>query len=112
MAPQRRAGGACSSSSSAWVTAVPSSCWSTWFAIGDRDRFDYEVAYILEDENSLVPQLDDAGVPVHSLGAASNRDLGWTLRLRALLRQGDFDRHAFAPALCGDARADGGRGQH
>ena len=65
---------------------------------GDRDRFQYEVAYMLEDFDALVPQLTDAGVPVHSLGAASNRDLGWTLRLRALLRQGDFDvMHSHLP---------------
>jgi glycosyltransferase involved in cell wall biosynthesis len=57
----------------------------------DSERFDYEVAYILENENSLVPQLEEAGVTVHSLGAASNRDLGWTRRLRTLLRQRNFD---------------------
>ena len=64
----------------------------------DRQRFDYEVAYILEDSNSLVPELIDAGVAVHSLGAKSNRDLGWTGRLRTLLRQGDFDlMHSHLP---------------
>ena len=64
----------------------------------DRERFDYEVAYILEDSNSLVPELIDAGVAVHSLGAASNRDLGWTRRLHTLLRQGDFDlMHSHLP---------------
>ena len=65
---------------------------------GDRDRFQYEVAYMLEDFDALVPQLTEAGVPVHPLGAASNRDLGWTLRLRALLRQGNFDvMHSHLP---------------
>ncbi len=64
----------------------------------DRERFDYEVAYILESENSLVPQLEDAGVIVHSLGARSNRDLSWTRRLGALLRHGDFDlMHSHLP---------------
>jgi glycosyltransferase involved in cell wall biosynthesis len=64
----------------------------------DRQRFDYEVAYILEDSNSLVSELIDAGVAVHSLGAASNRDLGWTGRLRTLLRTGDFDlMHSHLP---------------
>jgi glycosyltransferase involved in cell wall biosynthesis len=57
----------------------------------DRERFDYEVAYILESENALVPEVEAAGVPVHSLGARSNRDLGWTLRLRALLLRGNYD---------------------
>ncbi len=57
----------------------------------DRERFDYEVGYVLESEDALVPELEAAGVPVHSLGARSNRDLGWTLRLRALLLRGNFD---------------------
>jgi glycosyltransferase involved in cell wall biosynthesis len=65
---------------------------------GDHERFHYEVAYMLEDFDALVPQLTDAGIPVHPLGAASNRDLGWTLRLRALLREGDFDvMHSHLP---------------
>jgi glycosyltransferase involved in cell wall biosynthesis len=57
----------------------------------DRDRFDYEVAYVLEDRNTLVPQLTEAGVPVHSLGARGNHDLRWTRRLRTLLTEGRFD---------------------
>jgi glycosyltransferase involved in cell wall biosynthesis len=57
----------------------------------DRERFDYEVAYILEAQDTLVPELEEAGVTVHSLGARSNRDLAWTRRLRALLRDGNFD---------------------
>ena len=57
----------------------------------DRERFDYEVAYVLEPENTLVPELEAAGVPVHSLGARSNRDLGWMLRFPSLLLQRDFD---------------------
>jgi glycosyltransferase involved in cell wall biosynthesis len=57
----------------------------------DRERFDYEVAYVLESENELVPEVEAAGVPVHSLGARSNRDLSWTLRLRALLLGGNYD---------------------
>ncbi len=57
----------------------------------DRERFDYEVAYILETENALVPELEAAGLTVHSLGARSNRDLAWTLRLRTLLLRGEYD---------------------
>lgn len=64
----------------------------------DQSRFDYEVAYVLENENALVPDLTEAGVPVHSLGARSNRDLGWTVRLRTLLREGNFDiMHSHLP---------------
>jgi glycosyltransferase involved in cell wall biosynthesis len=58
---------------------------------GDRTRFDYEVAYVLAAEDALVPELKDSGVTVHSLGARGNFDLGWTLRLRAILRRGEFD---------------------
>jgi hypothetical protein len=37
----------------------------------DRDRFDYEVAYVLEDHNTLVPELREAGFAVHSWGPAA-----------------------------------------
>ncbi len=57
----------------------------------DRDRFDYEVAYVLEDRNTLVPQLRETGVAVHALGARGNQDLRWARLLRALLAEGDFD---------------------
>jgi glycosyltransferase involved in cell wall biosynthesis len=58
---------------------------------GDRNRFDYEVAYALKQYDALVPDLERAGVPVHSLGARGNYDLRWTARLRTLLARGDFD---------------------
>jgi glycosyltransferase involved in cell wall biosynthesis len=64
----------------------------------DRERFDYEVAYVLEDRDTLVPQLRDAGVTVHSLGARASHDLRWQGRLRALLARGDFDiMHSHLP---------------
>ena len=66
---QRWSGGVASScSSSAWATAAPSSCSFTWCATAIATAFEYEVAYMLEDFDALVPQLTDAGVPVHSLG--------------------------------------------
>jgi glycosyltransferase involved in cell wall biosynthesis len=58
---------------------------------GDRERFDYEVAYVLEDRDALVPQLRDAGVVVHSLGARGSHDLRWTRNLRSVLVRNDFD---------------------
>ena len=57
----------------------------------DRDRFDLEVAYILEDRDTLVPQLQEAGIVVHSLGARGNHDLRWMWRLRVLLAKGNYD---------------------
>jgi glycosyltransferase involved in cell wall biosynthesis len=58
---------------------------------GDHERFDYEVAYVLEDRDALVPQLRDAGVVVHSLGARGSHDLRWTRNLRSVLVRNDFD---------------------
>ena len=37
-------------------------------AARDRRSFDYEVAYVLAAENTLVPAIEDEGVPVHALG--------------------------------------------
>ena len=53
--------------------------------------FHYEVAYVLEDERTLVPQLEAAGVTVHSLGGRRNADLTWMTKLRRLLRDGRYD---------------------
>ncbi|HTU37557.1 MAG TPA: glycosyltransferase [Acidimicrobiales bacterium] len=64
----------------------------------DRARFDYEVAYILDERDTLVPDLEKADVLVHSLGARGDFDLRWTARLRTLLERGDFDIvHAHLP---------------
>jgi glycosyltransferase involved in cell wall biosynthesis len=57
----------------------------------DVDAFDYEVAYVLTDERTLVPEIESAGVPVHALGAHGNTDLAWMRRLRTLLRDGRYD---------------------
>jgi glycosyltransferase involved in cell wall biosynthesis len=58
---------------------------------GDRQRFEYEVAYVLESEGALAPTIVAAGIPTHSLGAGGNWDLRWMARLRALLVDGGFD---------------------
>src|SRR5215469_8307602 len=64
----------------------------------DRVNFDYEVAFILDGFDALVPQIEEAGVTVHGLGAKSNADLSWTLRLRDLLRRQRYDIvHAHLP---------------
>jgi glycosyltransferase involved in cell wall biosynthesis len=45
-----------------------------------------------------VGQLQDADIPVHDLGARSDLDLGWTVRLRRLLAEESFDVvHAHLP---------------
>ncbi len=57
----------------------------------DRRAFEYEVAYVLEAEDGLVPNVAATGTPVHSLGAPGNWDLRWMARLRTLIRDGSFD---------------------
>jgi glycosyltransferase involved in cell wall biosynthesis len=57
----------------------------------DADRFDYEVAYVRDGLDALVPELAGA-VHVHALGARTDFDLRWLLRLRRLLTAGEpFD---------------------
>ncbi len=60
-------------------------------AAGDRERFHYEVAYVLRDQDALVPAVVAAGTPVHALGAAQNADLRWMGALRQLLVRGSYD---------------------
>ena len=57
----------------------------------DRGQFDYEVAYVLRNEDALVPSVVAGGTPVHALGAAHNGDLRWMAALRRVLIEGDYD---------------------
>ena len=57
----------------------------------DRTRFDVEVAYVLREQDALVPGIRAGGTLVHSLGAAHNADLRWTAALRRLLVTGCYD---------------------
>jgi glycosyltransferase involved in cell wall biosynthesis len=64
----------------------------------DRERFDYEVAYVLADQDALVSTMEATGVPVHGLGARASADIRWTASLRRLLLLGRFDvLHAHLP---------------
>jgi glycosyltransferase involved in cell wall biosynthesis len=60
-------------------------------ATGDKERFHYEVAYVLRDQDALVPAVVAGGVRVHALGATQNADLRWTVALRQLLVRGRYD---------------------
>jgi glycosyltransferase involved in cell wall biosynthesis len=67
-------------------------------ATRDRERFDYEVAYVLSSEAALVPAMKATGVPVHCLGGSASADLRWTRALRRLLARGHYDvLHAHLP---------------
>jgi len=76
----------------------------------DRDRFNYEVAYVLPWKNHVVPDLTATGVAVHCLGSGSGRirpivNGRWVLRLRALLQSGNYDIvHLHSPAIAAVAR--------
>ncbi len=64
----------------------------------DRTAFDYEAAYVLHGHDTLVPDVEAAGVPVHDLGATRGADLRWMARLRRLLVERDYDIvHAHLP---------------
>jgi glycosyltransferase involved in cell wall biosynthesis len=70
----------------------------------DRSRFQYEVAYILERKNDLVPQLETADIRVHCLRGGSNP--GWLNRLRKLVREREIDLvHSHSPMAAAGARA-------
>ena len=56
-----------------------------------KDLFDYEVAYVLESLNALVPNLEADGVIVHALGARGNGDLRWISAFRRLLVLGHYN---------------------
>ncbi len=58
---------------------------------GDVQRFDYEVAYVNQDQDALVPAIVAGGTRVHALGASNNADLRWLAALRRLLTRGHFD---------------------
>ena len=60
-------------------------------AVGDRRRFDYEVAYVLRDLDALVSSVVKGGTPVHALGAAHNGDLRWMVTLRRAPMAGHYD---------------------
>jgi L-malate glycosyltransferase len=60
-------------------------------ATADRSRFNFEVAYVLREQDALVPAIRAGGTPVHSLGAAHNADLRWMVALRRLIVTGRYD---------------------
>lgn len=74
-------------------------------AAGDREAFEYEVAYLLPWKNHLVPELRELGVPVHCLGTGAVHDLRWLPRLARLLRSRRYDVvHVHSPLVAGFVR--------
>ena len=60
-------------------------------AAGDHRSFDYQVAYVLDAADALVPAFRSNGTAVHPLGAQGNLDLRWLLAFRRLLLRHDYD---------------------
>jgi glycosyltransferase involved in cell wall biosynthesis len=74
----------------------------------DRQRYRYRFAYLLPWKDSLVAELEAAGLPVHCLGGGG---AGWVGRLRALLRRERIRLvHAHSPVAAAGARLVAGRG--
>jgi glycosyltransferase involved in cell wall biosynthesis len=72
---------------------------------GDDVR--YEVAYLLDWKDHLVPKLEAEGVVMHCLGVADELDPRWTTRLASLLRRRRFDVvHAHSPVPAAVARVE------
>jgi glycosyltransferase involved in cell wall biosynthesis len=62
----------------------------------DRERFEYEVAYLLPHKDALVGALEAHGLPVTCLGGA--RGPGWVPRLRSLVQRRGIDLiHTHSP---------------
>ncbi|MFN8024869.1 MAG: glycosyltransferase [Acidimicrobiia bacterium] len=72
---------------------------------GDREACAYEVAYLLDWKQHLVPQLEAAGVPTHCLGVRRDLDPRWAWRLHRLLRRNRYDVvHAHSPLVAAVGR--------
>jgi glycosyltransferase involved in cell wall biosynthesis len=74
-------------------------------ALGDRDAFDYSVAYLLPWKDALVAPARAAGAEVTCLDAPRAADPRWARRLRHLVRDSSIDLvHVHSPYVAGIAR--------
>jgi glycosyltransferase involved in cell wall biosynthesis len=73
--------------------------------VHDRERFRFDVEYLLPWTDALVPNLEALGVRTHCLDVRDERDLRWAARLRARLLADPVDiLHAQSPYPAGIAR--------
>jgi glycosyltransferase involved in cell wall biosynthesis len=69
----------------------------------NKNKFTYEVAYLLPWKNALVEELEEYGLRVHCLNGA--RGAGWVARLRQLVSKEEIDLvHAHSPYVAIGAR--------
>jgi glycosyltransferase involved in cell wall biosynthesis len=74
----------------------------------DRERFHYEVAYLLPWKDAVVGDIRSAGLPVHCLDGG--RGAGWLRRLRSLVQEREVDLvHSHSPFAAVGARTMLGR---
>lgn len=73
--------------------------------LGDRGRFSYSAAYVVDRPNSIVGRLEDAGVRCHKVGGRDPRDPRWFRRLVELVRREQIDVvHLHSPYAAALAR--------
>jgi glycosyltransferase involved in cell wall biosynthesis len=71
----------------------------------DQGRFTVEVAYLVPWKDAYVDRLERSGVRVHCLGAVHDLDPRWVLRLRRLIRSGQYELiHTHSPLSAAVAR--------
>ncbi|HEX6207416.1 MAG TPA: glycosyltransferase [Actinomycetota bacterium] len=76
----------------------------------DRDRFEYEVAYLLPWKDAFVKELERLGLRVSCLEGGSG-SVGWMWRLRRFIRERRVDLvHSHSPVAAVGARLVGGPG--
>ncbi len=69
--------------------------------LGDRDRFDYRAAYLVDRPHSVVAELEQLDVPVHRLGPGP----AWPLQVLSLVRQEGIDVvHVHSPSVAAEVR--------
>lgn len=73
--------------------------------LGDRERFTFSAAYLVDRPHSVVDDLEALSVPTHRLGTGSGRDQRWVAELIELTRRERIDVvHIHSPAPAAIAR--------
>lgn len=73
--------------------------------VRDRQAFDEEIAYLIQGEPTLLPRLEEIGVPIHDLRGTREQDFRWANRLRRLVIDRRYDVvHVHSPYVAGLAR--------
>ena len=72
---------------------------------GDRSRFEYHAAYLVERPHNVIPALEELGVPVHDLAGDRLWDPRWSRRLLHLIHTEHIDVvHVHSPLVAAAVR--------